>query len=58
MTQATVISKETELQASANLPATARVVVIGGGAVGCSVLYNLAEMGWSDCVLLEKNELT
>ncbi|MBL6773920.1 MAG: FAD-dependent oxidoreductase [Candidatus Puniceispirillum sp.] len=58
MTQATVTSKETELQASANLPATARVVVIGGGAVGCSVLYHLAEMGWSDCVLLEKNELT
>ena len=58
MTQATVTSNETELQASANLPATARVVVIGGGAVGCSVLYHLAEMGWSDCVLLEKNELT
>ncbi|XDZ62813.1 FAD-dependent oxidoreductase [Alphaproteobacteria bacterium LSUCC0396] len=58
MTQATVTSKETKLQASANLPATARVLVIGGGAVGCSVLYHLAEMGWSDCVLLEKNELT
>ncbi|MEK9851093.1 MAG: FAD-binding oxidoreductase, partial [Candidatus Puniceispirillum sp.] len=40
------------------LPTTARVVVIGGGAVGCSVLYHLAEMGWTDCILLEKNELT
>ncbi|MCF6305404.1 MAG: FAD-dependent oxidoreductase [Rhodobacteraceae bacterium] len=42
----------------ANLPSTARVVVIGGGAVGTSCLYHLAMMGWSDCVLLEKNELT
>lgn len=41
-----------------NLPSHARVVVIGGGAVGCSVLYHLALKGWTDCVLLEKNELT
>ena len=39
-------------------PSHARVVVIGGGAVGCSVLYHLAERGWKDLVLLEKNELT
>ena len=43
---------------TAKLPSTARVVVIGGGAVGASVLYHLAELGWTDCVLLEKNELT
>ena len=42
----------------ADFPDSARVVVIGGGAVGCSVLYHLAKMGWTDCVLLEKNELT
>ena len=36
----------------------ARVVVIGGGIVGCSVLYNLAKLGWSDVVLVEKIELT
>lgn len=42
----------------ADFPTTARVVVIGGGAVGTSVLYHLAERGWSDCVLLEKSELT
>ena len=42
----------------ADFPDSARVVVIGGGAVGCSVLYHLAKMGWSDCLLLEKNELT
>ena len=40
------------------LPSTARVVIIGGGAVGVSSLYHLAKAGWRDCVLLEKNELT
>lgn len=39
-------------------PTTSRVVVIGGGVVGTSCLYHLAKAGWSDCVLLEKNELT
>ncbi len=42
----------------AEFPTTARVVIIGGGAVGTSVLYHLAKAGWTDCVLLEKNELT
>ena len=37
---------------------TARVVIIGGGAVGCSALYHLALRGWTDCLLLEMNELT
>jgi dimethylglycine dehydrogenase len=36
----------------------ARVVVIGGGAVGCSALYHLARLGWRDVVLLERDELT
>ena len=39
-------------------PTTARVVIIGGGVVGVSALYHLAKAGWTDCVLLEKNELT
>ncbi len=42
----------------ADLPGSARVVIIGGGAVGTSSLYHLAKAGWTDCVLLEKNELT
>ena len=42
----------------ADFPTTARVVIIGGGVVGVSALYHLAKAGWSDCVLLEKNELT
>lgn len=36
----------------------ARVVVIGGGVVGCSVLYHLTKFGWRDVVLLERSELT
>ncbi|KNG95193.1 GcvT family protein [Pseudaestuariivita atlantica] len=35
-----------------------RVVVIGGGVVGSSVLYHLAKMGWTDCVMLERSVLT
>ena len=42
----------------ADLPGTARVVIIGGGSVGASCLYHLARAGWTDCVLIEKNELT
>ena len=36
----------------------AKAVVIGGGVVGCSVLFHLAKMGWKDVVLLERSELT
>jgi dimethylglycine dehydrogenase len=36
----------------------ARVVVIGGGAIGAAVLYHLAKYGWQDVVLVEKHELT
>ncbi|MCV6584959.1 MAG: FAD-dependent oxidoreductase [Marinibacterium sp.] len=35
-----------------------KVVVIGGGIAGCSTLYHLTEEGWSDVVLIERNELT
>ncbi len=34
------------------------MVVIGGGIAGCSLLYHLAELGLSDCVLVEQHELT
>ena len=40
------------------LPSHAKVVVIGGGVVGCSILYHLAKFGWKDAVLLERDELT
>ena len=44
--------------ADKTLPSQARVVIIGGGVVGCSVAYHLAELGWSDIVLLERKSLT
>src|SRR6478609_3468257 len=40
------------------LPERARVVIVGGGIIGCSVAYHLAEMGWKDVVLLERDRVT
>jgi len=40
------------------LPTHAKVVVIGGGVVGCSILFHLAKFGWKDSILLERDELT
>jgi 4-methylaminobutanoate oxidase (formaldehyde-forming) len=40
------------------LPKQARVVIVGGGIIGCSVAYHLAHMGWKDVVLLERDRLT
>ena len=37
---------------------TAQAVVVGGGVVGCSVLFHLAKLGWRDVVLVERSELT
>jgi len=42
----------------ANLPTSARVVIIGGGVIGCSVAYHLTKLGWQDVVLLERKQLT
>jgi 4-methylaminobutanoate oxidase (formaldehyde-forming) len=40
------------------LPDRARVVVVGGGVIGCSVAYHLADQGWTDVLLLERDRLT
>lgn len=40
------------------IPQFARVVIVGGGIVGCSVAYHLAKLGWKDIVLLERHKLT
>jgi glycine cleavage system aminomethyltransferase T/glycine/D-amino acid oxidase-like deaminating enzyme len=40
------------------LPQRARVVIVGGGVIGCSVAYHLAHLGWSDILLLERDQLT
>ena len=42
----------------AELPGKARVVIVGGGVIGCSVAYHLAKLGWKDIVLLERKQLT
>ena len=41
-----------------NIPKNARVVIVGGGVIGCSVAYHLAKKGWNDVVLLERKQLT
>ena len=41
-----------------SLPASAKVVIIGGGIVGCSIAYHLGRMGWSDVLLMERAKLS
>ena len=41
-----------------SFPQSAKVVIIGGGVAGCSVAYHLAKFGWTDIVLLERDQLT
>ncbi|MDH3306081.1 MAG: FAD-dependent oxidoreductase [Acidimicrobiia bacterium] len=41
-----------------DLPAAARVVIVGGGVIGASVAYHLTKVGWTDVVLIEQSKLT
>ncbi|MFM9123200.1 MAG: FAD-dependent oxidoreductase, partial [Actinomycetota bacterium] len=41
-----------------SLPTQARIVIIGGGILGCSIAYHLTKMGETDVVLLEQHSLT
>ena len=47
-----------DLNMEIDLPSHARVVVVGGGVIGTSVAYHLAEMGCPDVVLLERDSIT
>ena len=40
------------------LPDEAKVIIIGGGVIGCSVAYHLTKFGWKDVVLFERDQLT
>src|ERR1700761_9169955 len=42
----------------AGVPRHARVVIVGGGVIGCSIAYHLGKLGWSDVVLIERKQLT
>ena len=39
-------------------PTQSRVVIVGGGIIGCSIAYHLTKLGWKDVVVLERGELT
>ena len=54
MTKVTPALTGETFEATDAFPTHARAVVIGGGLVGCSVLYHLAKLGWKDLVLLER----
>ena len=53
-----VQSQEDNKEKAGNFPTQARVVIIGGGIIGCSVAYHLTKAGWTDVVLLEQGSLS
>ena len=56
--QSTLNIHKEESSGDKKLPSHAKAVIIGGGVVGCSILFHLAKFGWKDVVLLERDELT
>ena len=44
--------------AVSDLPEAARVVIVGGGIMGCSTAYHLAELGCTDVIIVERSKLT
>ncbi|MBG7609928.1 MAG: FAD-binding oxidoreductase, partial [Anaerolineae bacterium] len=49
---------QTSLRSVDTLPEHAKVVIIGGGVIGCSTAYHLAKLGWKEIILLERAQLT
>lgn len=56
--QSTLNIQTDETSRGKALPSHTKVAIIGGGVVGCSILYHLAKFGWKDVILLERSELT
>ena len=52
------MAKQSVENPNGKLPTHARVVIIGGGVIGCSTAYHLSKLGWKDVVLLERAQLT
>src|SRR5213075_682782 len=52
-----VLRRNADRTRRSNVIKETKVVIIGGGIVGCSVAYHLAKLGWKDVVLLEQNQL-
>ncbi|MBO9436466.1 FAD-dependent oxidoreductase [Ruegeria sp. R13_0] len=58
LAQSTLNIQKDETSRGKPLPSHVKCAIIGGGVVGCSILYHLAKFGWKDTILLERNELT
>ena len=58
MAQSTLNIQKDDSGGKKKLPSHAKCVVIGGGVVGCSILFHLTKFGWKDTILLERDELT
>ena len=58
MAQSTLNIQTDDTSGGKKLPSHTKVAIVGGGVVGCSILFHLAKFGWKDVVLLERNELT
>ena len=58
LAQSTLNIQRDETVRDKQLPSHVKCAIIGGGVVGCSILYHLAKFGWRDTILLERSELT